>query len=256
MELRSLVVLAAACSSGKPKVIEDARSARRAEAVPAAPNAKGDVAVRVEWHDVPVASRESPGRNACGTARRAAVAPTTTWGIPDVIVMLQVDRAMSPSGRAMPPSGRVVVEPCELVPRVIVAGDSLSITSAIDAPAQLAITKQGDVAALATLTSGTSRPIELPIAGHEVIAALDPGAVYSLALDSEIAWIVTDRHATAITDATGQATFRDIAVGTYPVTAWLPPHGSDHARLAHGQVTIAAGALAELTLDVTEPAAP
>src|SRR5262245_34352729 len=43
----------------------------------------GDAQIRVEWADVPVAARASPGRTPCNTPRAPSVAPTTTWGVPD-----------------------------------------------------------------------------------------------------------------------------------------------------------------------------
>src|ERR1700733_4787888 len=53
--------------------------------------AKGDVQVRVEWPDVPVAARASQSRTRCGTAAAPDVAPTTTWGVPEAIVAIDAD---------------------------------------------------------------------------------------------------------------------------------------------------------------------
>ena len=81
------LVALAACSSGRAKAVEDARTAAHPEPTPkpasdapAIVSGAGDVQIRVEWHDVPAVVRASPGRTMCGTALAAAVAPTTTWG--------------------------------------------------------------------------------------------------------------------------------------------------------------------------------
>lgn len=267
MELRLALVALVACSGAKPKSVEDARAPRAdAAARPAAPyrvddaGPKGDVQIRVEWHDVPIAARQSPGRT-CGTPRLPAVAPTTTWGIPDVLVVIAADHGKA----VIDPGARVVVASCaegrpapvQLVPRAVIAGATLEIASEVEAPVQLALAKQGELGALAAVAapSGKGRLIALPIAGHAVDVALEPGAIYVLAGDAlDPAWIVTlDQPYAAITEPSGQVVVRDVPVGTYQVTSWLPPHGADAARLAHAQVTVAAGALAEVTLDLTAP---
>src|SRR5262249_37046318 len=133
-----------ACSS-KPHAPEETKTAHdlARDAAPLGPYrtdaqfAKGDVQIRVEWHDVPTAARTSPGRTTCGTPRHPAVAPTATWGVPDAIVAIEVDH-----GRAMSaPDARVVLEHCALSPRVLVAGPSLAIASAADAPAKLQLAR-------------------------------------------------------------------------------------------------------------------
>jgi len=219
------LLLLAACSGGKPK-IEDARTlphppapadAAAARTVDATiPPGKGDVSIRVEWHDVPAASRV-PKR--CGPD----VAPTTTWGIPDAVVTL-----VRP-GSAAAPAARVTLDTC-LHPRVQVAGDSLVIASAVLQPTSLAL---------------DTRPVMLPIAGHEVSATLTGGRHELVAGDAH-AWVVRDPNA-AVTDATGVAVLRDVPSGVYPVTAWLPTANLS----AKGQVTVMPGALAEVTLTLT-----
>ena len=215
------LVLLAACSGGKPK-IEDARTlphppapadaAARTQAIDATiPPGKGDVSIRVEWHDVPAASRV-PKR--CGPD----VAPTTTWGIPDAVVTIP--------HAGTPPAARVTLDTC-LHPRVQVAGDSLVIASAVQQPTSLAL---------------DARPVMLPIAGHEVSATLAEGRHELVAGDAK-AWVVRDPNA-AVTDATGVAVLRDIPSGVYPVTAWLPTANLS----AKGQVTVMPGVLAEVTL--------
>ncbi len=261
MDVRVVAALVLAACSSKAKAVEDARTAKKIDAappvqVPTGPyrvdtaSPKGDVAIRAEWHDVPVASRASPGRTACGTARRPAVEPTTTWGIPDTVVVIAIDH-----GKALvDPGARVALAGCALSPRVIVSGTTLAIASAAEAPAKLALSRAGELAHLDALAPGKPRDVMLPIAGHEVDATLTAGDVYTLTTDDDAAWIVAATQPyIAITDATGVATLRDVPVGTYAVTAWLPARAGDKARLARGQVTVAAGGLVEVTLDLGKP---
>ena len=90
--------LLVACSGGKTRTIEDAKhpatgsDAARADAAVATLPAKaqtGEVSVRVEWAKVPSTVRASPGPTACGAPRQPQVAPTTTWGIPEVLVIVE-----------------------------------------------------------------------------------------------------------------------------------------------------------------------
>ena len=216
-----LCLLLAACSGGKPKV-EDARPHPVAAPADAAsrpidatiPPGKGDVSIRVEWKDVPLASRAP---SACGPA----VSPTTTWGIPDAVVTIP--------HAGVPAAARVIVDRC-LRPRVQVAGDTLTIASAVLQPTSLAL---------------DARPVLLPIAGHEVTASLAEGRHELVAGDAH-AWVVRDPNA-AVTDATGVAIVRDVPSGVYPVTAWLPAANLS----AKGEVTVMPGALAEVTLTLT-----
>ena len=210
-----------ACSGGKPK-LEDARTLPHAP-VPAdaarpvdatIPPGKGDVSIRVEWHDVPTAAR-APKR--CGPD----VTPTTTWGIPDVVVTIP--------HAGTPAAARVTLDSC-LHPRVQVAGDALTIASAVLQPTSLAL---------------DARPVMLPIAGHEVSATIAEGRHELVAGDAH-AWVIRDPNA-AVTDATGVAVVRDVPSGVYPVTAWLPTANLS----AKGQVTVMPGALAEVTLTLT-----
>lgn len=236
MELRLVLLVvvagcsggAGACSGGKPKVARssDAKPAMHpADAAPApardpGPPGKGDVSIHVEWHEVPLAAR-APGP--CGPE----VSPTTTWGIPDAVVTL--------AGPAAPPagSGRVVVGRC-ITPRVQVASGTLAIESGLPQPISLTF---------------DDRPVLLPIAGHEVTAPLEPGRHTLVAGDAH-AWVI-DEPLAAVTDASGVAALRDVPTGTYPVTAWLP----GAKRSAKGEVTVTAGALAEVTLQI-DSAAP
>jgi len=210
----------------------------------AARAAPGDLQVRVEWRDVPVAARSSPGRTPCGAPRAPSVAPTTTWGIPDALVV--VDGAPAP---ASPSVARVALADCALAPR-LAAGSALAITSAADRPARLVLRKRGAIDQLAVrLTAGEPVPVLLPIAGHTVTAALDPGAIYSLETDGpdpELAFIAAGPA--AVTDGSGHAVVRELAPGPHAVTAWLPPRAGQPARLGRGTATIAGGELAELTI--------
>ena len=237
MELRALVVVLAACSGSKAK-LEDAKpivhpgdaAVARADAPPAGPyrvdakGARGDASVRVEWHDVSLEAR-APGP--CGPT----VAPTTMWGIPDTVVTIAADHGVAVPARAP----RVVLDRC-LRPAVQVATGSLTVASGLVQPAKLTIAHD----------AGPPVSVELPIAGHEVEVALEPGS-YTLAADGTRAWVVAAATPyTAVTDGSGVAVLRDVPTGTYPVTAWSPASG----RSAKGEVTVAAGQLAEVTLQL------
>jgi hypothetical protein len=251
------LVALAACSSGRAKAVEDARTAAHAEPppkpatdAPAAAGGNGDVQIRVEWHDVPAVVRASPGRTACGTALAAAVAPTTTWGIPDAFVVVSGQR-----GKPAPdPSAQLRLDRCALAPVALVAGGALAVTTTASEPGKLAIRRAFALTDLGTATSDAARPILLPIAGHEVDVALEPGNVYEVVgATGEVAFVAAAPNGyVAVTDAAGQAVLRDLPVGSYKITAWLPPHAGQPARLAHGDATVTAGALAEVTLDLSK----
>ncbi len=250
---RALCVALVACSGSKATTIEDAKHPTPAppgDALPArdaAPVAvattTGDVQVRVEWTNVPAAVRNSPGKTACNTPRAPAVAPSTTWGIGDVLVI--VDGATAALGEA-----HVRLADCALAPRVLV-GRSLAVDSASDHPGKLAISRRGEVGSLDHLDKGKPRTIQLPIAGHTVTAELEPGGVYELATDAkdpEVAWVVAAPG--AVTEPSGVVLIKDVPPGKHAVTAWLPPRAGQPARHAQGEVTVVAGDLAELTLQL------
>jgi hypothetical protein len=232
--------------AARPPAVSDAAPGDAAPgdaaAPPAAPRgATGDLQVRVEWPDVPVAARSSPGRTPCGTPRAPSVAPITTWAIPDALVV--VEDAPRPPGP--PATARVTLASCALTPR-LATGAAVAITSAVDRPAQLVLRKRG---ALDQLAAGEPVPVQLPIAGHTVTAALDAGAIYALetdARDPEVAFIAALPG--QVTDATGHAIVRDLTPGAHAVTAWLPPRAGQPARIGHATATITAGELTELTI--------
>jgi hypothetical protein len=258
VDVKSLVaaVAVAACSgrgATKPRVVEDAPVVAK-PVVPAGPYKvdatfdKGDVQIRVEWKDVPVEARASAGRTACGTAKAASVAPTTTWGIPDVVVMVDANH-----GKAMPSAERtrVVLEHCALAPRVAIVESPLIVASAMDAPSKLTFAKLAVarplVAPTAPAPPGTS--IQLPIAGHEAALALDPDSIAELRSDDDSAIaVVAPTPYFAITEANGQVVLRDVPIGTFEIAAWLPARAGQPARAARGKVTVTSGALAEVTL--------
>ena len=259
MELRRAAIVGVVAACGAPHAVEDAHrvvpppviAAADAGGVDAPVDAPvgttGDAAIHVVWRNVPVADRASPGRTPCNTPRAAAVAPTTTWGVPDAFVL--IDRG-SAGGSAAAAEAQLVLADCALAPRALV-GASLVIASRADRPVQLSLRERGIPAAL---VDGTAVPIQLPIAGHSVRVPLVAGRVYELAAGDETAWIVAG-HALA-TDPSGTATWRDLAVGVHEVTAWLPPRAGHPAKLAHGEVTVTAGGLAEATLDLTPAGVP
>jgi hypothetical protein len=217
----------------------DASPPQVATAPVAAVVATGDLQVRVEWPDVPVAARSSPGRTPCKTPRTPSVAPTTTWGVPDALVVVA-------GAGAQPGEARVVLADCALTPRIAV-GAALAITSAVERPVTLVLRRRGT---LDHLTAGEPIAVMLPTAGHTVTTALEAGAIASLETDAaepEVAFIA----ATAggyVTDASGHVLARDLAVGAHAVTAWLPPRAGQSARVGHGTATVVAGELTELTV--------
>jgi len=202
----------------------------------------GQLAVTVEWKDVPVPARASPGRTTCGTPRPASVAPTTTWGVPDVIVFVD------PSTTKAAATGevRIVAADCGITPRVAV-GDHLVVTSAARAPIQIGLAAYG-LEPEATDLKPAPVPVQLPIAGHEVTRTLDAG-IYQLAVAGEAAWIVAKANAMA-TDAAGLAVFHDLAAGPHSVVAWLPARGDQPAKLVTAKATVTAGTPVDLTIDL------
>jgi hypothetical protein len=249
------VFLTIVACSGKPRPEEAASSvAPPSEAAPAgdalgssvspgdAEPVPGDLQIRVEWPGVPVAARSSPGRTRCNTPRTPLVAPTTTWGVPEAIVVIE---------GAAPPlaAARLTLADCTLTPRVAVGG-SLAITSAVDRPAKLVLRKRGSLASVGDLAAGEPITVLLPIAGHTVTTALEPGAIYSLETDDadpEVAFVAAIPGG-AVTDAAGQATARGVAAGSHAITAWLPPRAGQPGRIGRGVATVAAGDLTELTV--------
>ncbi len=270
----ALLLIAACSGANKPHVVEDARGSAVAPPVTAPPVAEtpspmagpyrvesgafamGDVQVRVEWKDTPVAARASVGRTTCNTAKVAAVAPTTTWGIPDVIVMIDVDhgKAFSPIEQA-----RIVIARCELAPHVLVLPPKTPVilASATDLPQRLGYAKRGPARPLAippeqvAKAAAIDKPILLPVVGHEVALTLDPNAITAIQADEDLAIVVTPPQPYyAITEANGQVVLRDVPIGTFAVMALLPTRGGQAARVAHGTVTVAAGGLADVTLSL------
>ena len=229
MELKPLLLVLAACSGAKTK--EDAKPTvvpqQPADAVRPAdaalpPPGKGDVSIRVEWHDVPLDARK-PG------TWGPQVSPTTTWGIPDTIVTL------AGSGAPPPRNPRIVFNTC-FAPRVALASDSVTIASVIPQPTNVIV----------GAGSGSAVAVELPIAGHEVEVPVAPGTT-RLEGGASQAWVIvpTTPYA-ALTDASGVAVLRDVPSGIYPVTAYSPASG----RSATGEITVMPGQLTDLTLQL------
>jgi hypothetical protein len=249
-----VLVLAIACSSSAPKPVEQEHPVeprlvpRDAEiATGDAAVSTGDVQVRVEWHDVPAVARIAPARTPCGNAAAAAVAPTTTWGVPDVFVA--IDAAGAPPSA----TSRVTIERCAAAPRVVVAGAELEVDTTAATPSTVALARRGDLADPSALHAGTARAIQLPIAGHAVTIALERGGLYELTgVGVEAAWIAAaSQPFVAVTESNGQVVLRDVPTGHHAVIAWLPPRAGQPARLARGDVAVTAGALAEVTVDLT-----
>lgn len=249
MVARVALVMLVACGGGKKPAGEDAMRASRDGSV-ATPDAagsgsgsaaSGEAAIRVEWRAVPPIARQSPGRTACNTPRAPAVAPTTMWGIPDAIVL--ADKTAAPG------EVRIVLADCALSPKIAVAS-VLVIESAVDRPAKLVLSKQGTIAALGALAPTEPRTIQLPIAGHAVTVPLEANTIYRLAVDGpdgEATWIVNAPG--VVTDVAGLATLK-LPIGAHAVTAWLPARGGQEWKVVKSTVTVEAGTLAELAIDL------
>ena len=252
MDLRFALVVVAACSGNKAAtkpVVDDARApvAPTEADVKIDPSVKGDVQIRVEWKDVPADARAAPGRTTCGTARAAAVAPTTTWGIPEVFV------ALDGTGATTERTQRLVLANCALMPRVVLASGSLVIASATEQPAKLTIVKAGSLPLGSALKDDKSRDVYLPIAGHEVAVPVEANTIYRVTYAEDVAWVIaTDSPLVAVTEGSGTVVMRGVQGGTHAVTAWLPPRAGQAARIAKGKVTVQNAALAEITLDLTK----
>ena len=263
-----------ACSGGtasKPHVIEDARAGSSAVVAPPGTQvpsrspgpyrvepgtfAKGDAQIRVEWQAPPIEARASSGRTTCNTAKVPAVAPTTTWGIPDVIVMIDADHGR---GFAIAEPQRLVIAQCELAPHVLVVEPMtpLIVASGSTKPERLGYATLEPARPLAlppVQGSGAARahPILLPVVGHEVSLSLHPDAITAIEAQEDVAIVVTPTQPYyAITEANGQVVLRDVPVGTFEVRALLPARGGQVARVARGTVTVIAGGLAEVTLSL------
>jgi hypothetical protein len=244
--------LLVACSGGKTRTIEDAKhpatgsDAARADAAVATLPAKaqtGEVSVRVEWAKVPSTVRASPGPTACGAPRQPQVAPTTTWGIPEVLVIVE-------GAPVAPAEARVRLAECALAPRLAIGG-SLVIESAADRPARVTVARRRQAGDLHAKLDDAARMVLLPVAGHAVAVPIEPGGVYELGAegkDPETAWVVAGGG--AITDPSGVVLVKDVPLGAHAVRAWLPPRAGQPARYASGQITVAAGDLAELVLQL------
>lgn len=254
MDVKALLVVLAACSGSKttPKAVNEDAKVGSAHvptdaAVPVDPNGKGDVQLRVEWKDVPAVARAAPGRTACGTARMPAVAPTVLWGIPDVFVAIDV----AGSGGHGPQ--RITLGDCTLMPRVAIANGTLTIASAMQAPAKLTVQRAGQLPLGGAVKEDKPRELYLPIAGHEVEVALEAGSIYRIAAGDESAWVVaTDNRWVAITEASGNVVLHDVPAGPHQAAAWLPARSGQPARIAKATVNVVPGALAEVTLDLTK----
>src|SRR5262249_42212189 len=157
-----------ACS-GKPRPEEAARPPAAGDAAPG--DAAGDAAAhppgppRTTRHlPAPVERPDGPGtapRPPRGPPRRPPPAPpgaprTTTWGIPDALVLVEG----APRAGAPPSAARVTLADCALTPR-IAAGAALAITSAVDRPTRLVLRKRG---AIDHLAAGDPVPVQLPLA--------------------------------------------------------------------------------------------
>jgi len=201
----------------------------------------GELTVTVTWRDTPLAARSSPGRTSCGTPRPPAVAPTTMWGIPEVVVL--VDGASMPLGEV-----KVTASECAITPRAVV-GDRLTITSSAPGPLKLNLAAYGpEPESIDGIPAGI--PVLMPIAGHQVTRTLESGLhLLGGTGTGDPIWIVAKPNA-VVTDANGQAVFKDLAAGSHVVTAWLPARGGQKPRLVTAKASVTAGTPGELSIDL------
>lgn len=268
MELIRLAVMLAlvACSSrGKGKAVEDAGRTPGKPTDASAPSPSvavvrdyrvdadaktGDVKITIEWKDTPKAVRAPGPATKCGTPRTPAVAPTTLWGVPDVLVLVDVDH-----GKAFdPPPVRIALEECSFSPRAVVAGSALALVSAMPEPTTISLQELARPLGGEPLAT-KPRTIQLPIAGHEAVAALAPNTVYAVAFGTDdIAAVISATHPyVGVTESSGATLLRGVPIGTHPVRAYLPARNGADARSIASTVTVTEGALAEVTLDLGQP---
>lgn len=250
----ALVAAVAACSGNKRPAREDAMRAPARDSAPApmspdsraAPPVLGEAAIKVEWKAAPTSARQSPGTTPCNTRRPGAVAPTTLWAIPEVLVL--TDKVPPATADA-----RIVLASCALSPRIVL-GTSLVVESALDRPGKVTLVEHGTIDKLDALSPGKARTFQLPIAGHAVSIPLAANGVYQLAIegvaDTEPAWVVAAPG--AVTDAGGLASLA-LPLGTHAVTAWLPPRGGQQGKVARSTITVEKDQLAELVVDLGTP---
>lgn len=256
---RCLLALALAACGGKAgdettagsgsgsAVAADAAPPRPSDGAPPAidapPSGKaGELAVKVEWKDVPVAARSSPGRTPCNTPRAASVAPTTMFHIPEAFVFVE-------GVASVPAEARIRLADCALSPRVAV-GLSLVLESASDRPAKVTIAKWGDARDVTKLAPGAERTVQLPIAGHTVSVVVEGGGVYRIATEGpepEVAWLVA--APAWITEASGQV---QVAAppGEHAIRAFVPARGGQPARFGNGKAAVVAGDLVEVSVPI------
>jgi hypothetical protein len=169
-----------------------------------------------------------------------------------VLVALDIDHGRAYTAPAAPP--RIALEECELSPRAVVAGPTVALASAMREPTSVTLVELARPLGGPPLNA-TPRTIQLPIAGHTVELALEANTVYAIAYGTDdVAAIVSATSPyVGVTDGAGAVGLRDVPVGTYPVRAYLPARGGADAKIASGTVTVAAGATAEITLDLGRP---
>ena len=165
-------------------------------------------------------------------ARRGqpAVAPTTTWGIPDVFVAVDAARCGWTANDA-----RIVLDDCALSPRIALAATTLAIGSAADAPAKLA-----RAAGRARFRSATARRT----ASRATCTCRSPATRSTSRSSSAAIYKVTGsrrrRRGSSRTDQPFSRSprraatsccekFRPVHTGC---TAWLPPRSGQSARRA------------------------
>ena len=71
-----------------------------------------------------------------------------------------------------------------------IAGTEVTLESGVEAPAKVSLHQVGKLPFGGDLTDA-ARTVYLPIAGHEVVAALEPGALYRIDSDDSAAWVVS-----------------------------------------------------------------
>ncbi len=276
----------AACSGGasspspKTPAVEDAGDAGQAVAEPVevgeqpdgvAPGYRlalsgdtGTLEIKVVWPSPAAALLRSPGRNACGAERRAAIPVEPDGVIADryatermvalagAVVRLDDIRA----GKAPPDDepAELAVSDCVLSPRVArVArvGSALAVINDDERRHRVRLEHVGD---------GDSAPralvdVPLPVAGRRVEVRLDePGIVRAVseADPADVGYAVVPAHPYVdVTDAAGVATFEAVPAGSHRIAVWYPPvEAGGSPRSATADVVVEPGQIARATVRV------
>lgn len=228
-------------------------------------SAPGGLRVEVRWPEAGPALRAPAGRGPCGRPRRAPVVVHTLGGVADAVVELRapagvvVPAASGPDGAAGESGGDgeysgFTIGACGPAPRVIatrVQGEELEACNHDQARHLVRVAPVSE-------NAGQGRAIPLAMVGACSRLPVDTTGVFRVTTDAdpdEPAYaFVSGEARVQVTNARGMAVFRELPAGVYQVRVWYPPLGPapavDHSPERSHEVTVRAGATAELRVDL------